>query len=436
MKKMKRLISIIILQLLSFLAIANNEVSVVSFGASSTEEKAVKVALRNAVEQAFGTFVSANTVILNDKLISDEIATITRGNIKSFEVIAKSVRSDKVTVSVRAIVSIDNLISYAKSKGSAAEFAGNLYMNNVALMKFRAKNTKDALKVLCNQVRILSADMFDYDLTIEDPKRIRIEGYCAAKCENNQFKIETPYRGGVKLTKDVYGFLVPVNIKLKNNITSSSIYNLIYSTINALKLSDDEVRMCKNVGIDCAFYNVFTSEKEVSLPVSNEFCKKIAGQLNSYYLTAAKNYKVIVTSDKVQVYAWEKLTDIKDISVCRWFSDHSFFDRSSYKYWLMPVDFNLSNRKIIYYENYFPFGGKTSFVWESFRLPEKKIEYKYSEKELKAKKKEMKKNPNYVDTPRYHIEYGAQSVVFEKTIYLFFTENQMNKFSGVKIEKK
>ena len=34
------------------------------------------MALRSAIEQAFGTFVSANTTILNDEVVKDEIARL------------------------------------------------------------------------------------------------------------------------------------------------------------------------------------------------------------------------------------------------------------------------------------------------------------------------------------------------------------------------
>lgn len=47
----------------------------------TTKEEAVKAALRSAIEQAYGTFVSANTTLLNDELVKDEIVNYTSGNI-------------------------------------------------------------------------------------------------------------------------------------------------------------------------------------------------------------------------------------------------------------------------------------------------------------------------------------------------------------------
>ena len=66
----------------------NDEVTLVASGKASDSEKAITIALRSAIEQAYGTFVSANTTILNDELVKDEIVTISNGNIKSYEVLS------------------------------------------------------------------------------------------------------------------------------------------------------------------------------------------------------------------------------------------------------------------------------------------------------------------------------------------------------------
>ena len=66
----------------------NDEVTLVASGKATDSEKATTIALRSAIEQAYGTFVSANTTILNDDLVKDEIVTISNGNIKSYEVLS------------------------------------------------------------------------------------------------------------------------------------------------------------------------------------------------------------------------------------------------------------------------------------------------------------------------------------------------------------
>ena len=78
----------------------------------ATKEEATKVALRSAIEQAYGTFVSANTTILNDELVKDEIVTISNGNIKNYKEMSSFVLPNgKQSVTLQATVCISKLIS-------------------------------------------------------------------------------------------------------------------------------------------------------------------------------------------------------------------------------------------------------------------------------------------------------------------------------------
>lgn len=61
-----------------------DEVTLTVSSDGATKGDAVKAALRSAIEQAYGTFVSANTSILNDSLVQDEIVTVASGNIKGY----------------------------------------------------------------------------------------------------------------------------------------------------------------------------------------------------------------------------------------------------------------------------------------------------------------------------------------------------------------
>ena len=66
----------------------NDEVTLMVSSDGPTKDEAVKTALRSAIEQAYGTFVSATTEILNDELVKDEIITVTQGNIKNYNEVA------------------------------------------------------------------------------------------------------------------------------------------------------------------------------------------------------------------------------------------------------------------------------------------------------------------------------------------------------------
>ena len=89
------------------------EVSLIVTGEGATKEAATNNALRSAIEQAFGVFVSANTEILNDELVKDEIATISSGNVKSYkEIAAIESPSGSRCVTLEAVVSVGKLIEY------------------------------------------------------------------------------------------------------------------------------------------------------------------------------------------------------------------------------------------------------------------------------------------------------------------------------------
>ena len=96
------------------------EITLIVSGDGVNKEKATMTALRSAIEQAFGAFVSSNTKLLNDDLVKDEIVTISSGNIKKYEYLSELNVENKYLVTLKAVVSINNLIEFTKSKGGEA----------------------------------------------------------------------------------------------------------------------------------------------------------------------------------------------------------------------------------------------------------------------------------------------------------------------------
>lgn len=81
------------------------DVKVISSGQGTTEDEATKIALRSALEDAFGTFISSSTKIKNDVLISDEIVSLSQGNIKEYKKISSSQLANGLySITVDAIV--------------------------------------------------------------------------------------------------------------------------------------------------------------------------------------------------------------------------------------------------------------------------------------------------------------------------------------------
>ncbi len=168
-----------------------DEVTLVVSGEGVTKDEATTKALRSAIEQSFGVFVSASTEILNDELVRDEIATVSSGNIKKYtELGAIQLQNGKTEVTLQATVSIKKLTQYAKSHGSSAEFAGAVFAQNMKLIELNRENTTKSFQSLNRQLALIEGveislegrgygdnipkhiyrDFYSCDLSVGNPK--------------------------------------------------------------------------------------------------------------------------------------------------------------------------------------------------------------------------------------------------------------------------
>ncbi len=153
------------------LAQSVEDVTLTVSGDGITKKAATDIALRSALEQAFGVFVSANTSILNDALVKDEIATVSSGNIKKYEEIASlPLPNGNTSVTLKVIVSISKLVKYAENHGSAVEFAGATFGANMKLKELNKTNEEKAIENMIFQLKALTPLMFDYKLEMGEPK--------------------------------------------------------------------------------------------------------------------------------------------------------------------------------------------------------------------------------------------------------------------------
>ena len=148
-----------------------DDVTLVVSGEGATKDEATSKALRSAIEQAFGVFVSANTEILNDELVKDDIATVSSGNIKSYKELGSTTKDNgNIEVSLQAVVSTRNLAAYTQSHGAQTEFAGATYAANMKLVELNRKNTQKALTDLKKQLEELEKDLIDCEIETGIPQ--------------------------------------------------------------------------------------------------------------------------------------------------------------------------------------------------------------------------------------------------------------------------
>lgn len=164
---------IVIFLLLSNLCFAQDSTKTVTLlvsGSGKTRDVATQSALRSAIEQAFGAFISSKTELLNDKLIKDEIVSISNGNIQKYDVVSEAQMPDGgIAISLKAVVSVSKLTSFCESKGVVVEFKGGVFAANIRQQQLNEQAELIAIKNLCDVSKKLLSKSVEFDLKIEEP---------------------------------------------------------------------------------------------------------------------------------------------------------------------------------------------------------------------------------------------------------------------------
>ncbi len=170
----KRIIMTLLVVIMSLgITIAKNvnEATLIVTSDGPTKDAAVKNALRLAVEQTYGAFVSSNTDILNDEIVRDNIATISSGNIKNYrEISVINLSNGNVSVTLEATLSIGKIVQYAKSRGVECDFDGKNLAANIALENLYRNNEITAVENLIKETAIGLREGFDYTIELENLK--------------------------------------------------------------------------------------------------------------------------------------------------------------------------------------------------------------------------------------------------------------------------
>jgi hypothetical protein len=85
------------------------EAAIVNKDEGRAFEQAKSAALRAAVEQAAGVRIDADTVVVNNQLVRDQVFANVSGYVKKFDIVSKKVEKGVVSVTVKAEVITDSL---------------------------------------------------------------------------------------------------------------------------------------------------------------------------------------------------------------------------------------------------------------------------------------------------------------------------------------
>lgn len=182
---------LILIGLLTFSSIYGKDIDLICSGTGQTRDEAINNALVNAIEQTCGSFVSANTTILNDNLVKDELVSLKKGSIKKYKIVS-DYNPNSQSVIIEAKVSPEKITQFVESKGSEAELAGDTFGANVKLYKLNLSNAVIALEHLFQSLAGLSKMMYDYKIEIADPILVDKEAWVpvVVRCVLNKNGIE------------------------------------------------------------------------------------------------------------------------------------------------------------------------------------------------------------------------------------------------------
>jgi hypothetical protein len=148
----------------------NTELTIVATGIANTFEKSKELALRIALEQAYGTYVSSKTELVNDQISIDKISTLTNGMIKSYEVLAsKELTDNKYSTTLKVEVSLKKINEPITSKQTDENIVA-IDVNSQALetnLKQQSINEESEIEIVKNMIEVahdLMQQSFEYKI--------------------------------------------------------------------------------------------------------------------------------------------------------------------------------------------------------------------------------------------------------------------------------
>lgn len=206
---------------------AQNEITLTASAEGSTKEEAVHNALRSALEQTYGTFISSNTTILNDEIVKDEIVSISSGTVSSYEEISNTILNNgNCFVTIKAVLSLLGLKSFAQSKGAAIEFAGATLAHKSMLIDLNKNNEIIVVRNLLTQL-VQLPKLCDYKLEMTEPRWSEWD--------------------------NAYTLTLTVLPLVNDNLIAC--HNLIHSTLSQLSLSKKAIDEYRSLGHSVGYIN-------------------------------------------------------------------------------------------------------------------------------------------------------------------------------------
>ena len=112
----------------------------VAEGVGTDKDSALKDAFRNAVRQAVGALVDAETLVKNDQLIEDRVLTLSGGYIQKYGELSEKIQASLVRVTIQAHVRRQGLLASLKAANIVVKPLDGQSMFSEAITKIQNRN--------------------------------------------------------------------------------------------------------------------------------------------------------------------------------------------------------------------------------------------------------------------------------------------------------
>jgi len=121
-------------------------VEVVAQGMGTDQPSALNNAYSNAVQQALGLYVDAETMVQNDQIVRDQILTYSKGFIQKADIVSQSQANGLFQVNIRAKIKRQKLLEQAKASNISVKAVEGVSLH--AQVESQIKQEKDAKALL------------------------------------------------------------------------------------------------------------------------------------------------------------------------------------------------------------------------------------------------------------------------------------------------
>jgi hypothetical protein len=299
------ILSFFVLSFCGYSQETSKDVTITASGSGTSLETATQSALRSAIEQAFGAFISSKTEMLNDQIVADEMTSVSSGNIKSFEILNQAQLPDnKWAVTLKTIVSVDKLTSFVQAKGVEVEIKGGLFALNI---KQQMLNEESEIKAIFNMIGILHENLqtsFDFSLKTGDPQSLD---------DSNQ------------------KWAIPIEVIATGNKNLDFCAEYFKNTLKSISLSDAEVETYKSLNKRIFPVTVKTGENSNTYYLRKEESIKDLNFLVSNWAHYVDNFSLI-SNLGIQFGHVDEVGNFFDNKIFEFYDIHYFYANHSDEY--------------------------------------------------------------------------------------------------------